>query len=70
METDLRARQYLTVIEHWSGSSMMQDTIIKNAMKRADGTKDFCIEKNYRNRMLSFIWSIILDYTCSICRSL
>ncbi|SFP63298.1 Acetyltransferase (GNAT) domain-containing protein [Butyrivibrio proteoclasticus] len=28
---------------------MMQDTIIKNAMKRADGTKDFCIEKNYRN---------------------
>lgn len=28
---------------------MMQDTIIKNAMKRADGTKDFYIEKNYRN---------------------
>ena len=28
---------------------MMQDTIIKNAMERADGTKDFCIEKNYRN---------------------
>lgn len=29
---------------------MMQDTIIKNAMERADGTKDFCIEKNYRNK--------------------
>lgn len=27
----------------------MQDTIIKNTMQRADRTKDFCIEKNYRN---------------------
>ncbi|MBE5837724.1 GNAT family N-acetyltransferase [Butyrivibrio sp.] len=27
----------------------MQDTIIKNTMQRADRTKDFSIEKNYRN---------------------